>query len=73
VVRAAAVEKKVLDIGKAWAVVRRRITGNRQKASGLLQSMNNHKRREIGKQQARSRIKRPRKAYKLGESVKRRR
>jgi hypothetical protein len=60
-----------MDLGKAWAVVRGRISGNRKKASGVLQSMNNHKRREIGKQQARSRVKRP-KVYKLGERIGRR-
>ena len=60
------------NLGKAWAVVRGRLSGNRQKARGILGSMSPLKRREIGKQQAAGRSSSRKKAYKLGEKVQRR-
>ncbi len=55
------------SIGKAWAVVRGRMTGNRRKAQGLLNSIPEHKRREMNRQDSKARGKR--KAYRLGERV----
>ncbi len=63
---------KVANLGKAWAIVRGRLSGNKQKSQGILNSMSPIKRREIGKQQAQGRVTRKKKAYKLGEKVRRR-
>jgi hypothetical protein len=63
--------KKVANLGKAWAVVRGRLSGNREKAQGILNSMHPMKRREIGKQQAAGRVPRRKKVYRLGEKLRR--
>jgi hypothetical protein len=61
----------VADLGKAWAVVRGRMTGNKEKAQGLLNSMSPAKRKVVGRQQAQNRRWRRKKPYKLGERVRR--
>jgi hypothetical protein len=63
--------KKVANLGKAWAVVRGRLSGNKEKSQGILNSLNPMKRREIGKQQAAGRVPRRKKAYRLGERLRR--
>jgi hypothetical protein len=62
----------VADLGRAWAVVRGRMTGNKEKAQGTLNSMNPTKRKIVGRLQAQSRSWRRTKPYKLGERVRRR-
>jgi hypothetical protein len=58
----------VSSVGKAWAIVRSRMTGNKAKAQGLLDSIPERKRREINRQESRARgSRRNRKAYRLGE------
>ena len=58
------------SVGKAWAIVRSRMTGNKQKAQGLLDSIPERKRKEINRQESQARGKRRKKAYLLGEKVK---
>jgi hypothetical protein len=58
------------SIGKAWAIVRGRMTGNKRKAQGLLNSIPKRKRREINRQESQARGKRRTKTYRLGERVK---
>ena len=57
------------SIGKAWAVVRGRMTGNKRKAQGLLNSIPERKRKEMNRQESQTRRKR-KNAYLLGEKVK---
>ena len=57
------------SIGKAWAIVRGRMTGNKRKAQGLLDSIPERKRSEMNRQESQTRRKR-KKAYRLGERVK---
>jgi hypothetical protein len=57
------------SVNKAWAIVRGRITGNRAKAQGLLDSIPEPKRTEIGRQESRARRKKTKKPYRLGEKV----
>lgn len=57
------------SIGKAWAVVRGRLTGNREKANALLQSMPKSKLLEVNKQESAMRGSKRLKPYKLGERV----
>ncbi len=59
------------SIGKAWAVVRGRMTGNKRKAQGLLDSIPERKRAEMNRQDSQARGKRRgTKPYRLGEKVK---
>jgi hypothetical protein len=58
------------SIGKAWAIVRGRMTGNKRKAKGLLNSIPERKRNEINRQESQARGKRRTKTYRLGEKVK---
>jgi hypothetical protein len=55
------------SVGKAWAIVRGRMTGNKRKAQGLLDSIPERKRSEINKQESQARGSRRKKAYRLGE------
>jgi hypothetical protein len=57
------------SVGKAWAIVRGRMTGNRPKAQGLLDSIPERKRTEMNRQESQARGKRRKKAYRLGERV----
>ena len=57
------------SIGKAWAIVRGRMTGNKRKAQGLLDSIPERKRNEMNRQESQTRRKR-KTAYRLGEKVK---
>ena len=57
------------SIGKAWAIVRGRMTGNKRKAQGLLDSIPERKRSEMNRQESQTRRK-LKKAYRLGERVK---
>ncbi len=54
-------------IGRSWAIVRGRMTGNREKAQGILDSMSPIKRREINRQESQTRNRLKKTAYKLGE------
>ena len=63
------------SINKAWAIVRGRLTGNREKAQGLLESIPANKRAEMARQEATTFKRRQTKhpySYKLGEKIKRR-
>jgi hypothetical protein len=46
------------------------MTGNKAKAQGLLDSIPERKRAEIGRQESRARRKKSKKPYRLGEKVK---
>ncbi len=63
-----------MNIGRAYAIVRSRMNGNRGKATEFLKSIPAAKRKEMNRQDARARgAKRSKKPYKLGERVRRRR
>lgn len=62
-----------MNVGRAYAIVRGRMSGNREKAQGLLSSIKPAKLKEMNKQGARARGARRRtKPYKLGERIRRR-
>jgi hypothetical protein len=59
------------SVNRAWAIVRGRISGNRRKAQGLLDSIPERKRRELNRQDSLAHGKRrSKKPYRLGEKVK---
>jgi hypothetical protein len=63
-----------MNVGRAYALVRGRMTGNREKAQGFLSSLHPAKRKEMNRQDARARgSARRKKPYKLGERPQRRR
>lgn len=58
------------SIGKAWAIVRGRLTGNIPQANELLQSMPKSKLLEVNRQESAMKgSRRKKKPYKLGEKV----
>jgi len=60
----------VASIGKAWAVVRGRLTGDREKAKGLLDQTPTAKLIEMNRQESQARgSRRKRTPYRLGERV----
>ena len=60
-------------IGRSWAIVRGRMTGNREKAQGILDSMSPIKRKEVNRQEAQAKTRVRKTAYKLGEKIRKRR
>ena len=58
-----------MNVGRAYAIVRGRMTGNREKAQGFLSGLNPAKRKEMNRQDARARGSRRKKAYKMGERI----
>jgi hypothetical protein len=63
-----------MNIGRAYALVRGRMTGDRGAASEFLKGIPAAKRKEMNRQNSRARgARRVRKAYRLGEPPKRRR
>jgi hypothetical protein len=63
-----------VNVGRAYSIVRNRITGNNEKAQGFLDGINPAKRKEMNRQDSQARgSRRKKKAYKLGERLRRRR
>lgn len=58
------------SVGQAYAILRGRRNGDREKAKGLLEGMHPLRRREQNRQESQARgSKRRKKPYRLGESV----
>ena len=58
------------SVGRSYAILRGRMTGNKEKAAGILNSLHPAKRREINRQESQSRgSKRKKKPYRLGERL----
>ncbi len=61
-----------MNIGRAYAILRGRMNGNRGEASAFLKKIPAGKRREMNRQNASTYGKKVKKAYKLGERPQRR-
>jgi len=61
-----------MNIGKAYAIVRGRMNGDRGKATEFLKGIPAAKRKEMNRQNSAARNRRIKKAYKLGERPRRR-
>jgi hypothetical protein len=62
-----------VNIGRAYAIVRGRMMGDRGKASAFLKSIPAGKRKEMNRQNSSTYGRKIKKAYKLGERPRRRR
>jgi hypothetical protein len=63
-----------VNVGRAYAIVRGRMSGNREKAQGILDNTPPAKRKEMNRQDSQARgAKRKKGPYKLGERLRRRR
>lgn len=63
-----------MNVGRAYAIVRGRMSGNHKQAQGLLDDTPPAKLKEMNRQNSKARgAKRKKKAYKLGERLRRRR
>jgi hypothetical protein len=63
-----------MNVARAYAIVRGRMHGNTEKAQGLLDSTHPAKRKEMNRQDSQAHgSRRKKKAYKLGERLRRRR
>jgi len=62
-----------MNIGRAYAIVRGRMNGDRGEATAFLKSIPAAKRREMNRQNSSAHGRRIKKAYKLGEKPRRRR
>ncbi len=63
-----------MNVGRAYAIVRGRMSGNREKAQGILDNTPPAKRKEMNRQDSQARgAKRKKGPYKLGERLRRRR
>ena len=60
-----------MNIGRAYAIVRGRMNGNRGEATAFLKSIPAAKRKEMNRQNASTYGKKIKKAYKLGERPRR--
>ncbi len=63
-----------MNVGRAYAIVRGRMSGDKEKAQGLLDNTNPAKLKEMNRQDSQARgARRKKKAYKLGERLRRHR
>ncbi len=64
----------MMSVGQAYAIIKGRRQGDAEKAKGFLGSMSHGRRKEQNRQESQSRgSARPKKAYRLGERIRRRR
>ena len=64
----------MMSVGQAWSIIKGRRQGDADEAQGFLNSMSPGRRKEQNRQESQSRgSARPKKPYRLGERIRRRR